>query len=180
MYTAYLYVASSTLPSQQSHVCCVKPVWLLSMQAVREDVHDYSQALVCSKVTVLCASAGTASSDVRRLDVAGPYFYLPKMQSHKEARLWNDVFVEAQDLLNIPRGTIKVPCLHSQPPALSLPLLPSLFHTSALPFNAMLSHLKVVVADRNSSEQQNSVLLTIGCIVLTCGKVGSDGSASCK
>ncbi len=39
---------------------------------------------------------------------AGPYFYLPKMQSHKEARLWNDVFVEAQDLLNIPRGTIKV------------------------------------------------------------------------
>jgi len=46
------------------------------------------------------------------LDVAGPYFYLPKMQSHKEARLWNDVFVEAQDLLNIPRGTIKVPCLH--------------------------------------------------------------------
>ena len=30
------------------------------------------------------------------------------MQSHKEARLWNDVFVEAQDLLNIPRGTIKV------------------------------------------------------------------------
>lgn len=39
---------------------------------------------------------------------AGPYFYLPKMQSHKEARLWNDVFVEAQDMLNIPRGTIKV------------------------------------------------------------------------
>ena len=39
---------------------------------------------------------------------AGPYFYLPKMQSHKEARLWNDVFIEAQDMLNIPRGTIKV------------------------------------------------------------------------
>ena len=38
----------------------------------------------------------------------GPYFYLPKMQSHKEARLWNDVFIEAQDMLNIPRGTIKV------------------------------------------------------------------------
>ena len=67
MYTAHLCVASSTLPSQQSHVCCVKPVWLLSMQAVREDVHDYSQALVCSKVTVLCASAGMASSDVHGL-----------------------------------------------------------------------------------------------------------------
>lgn len=44
------------------------------------------------------------------LNHAGPYFYLPKMQSHKEARLWNDVFIEAQDMLNIPRGTIKVPC----------------------------------------------------------------------
>ena len=48
---------------------------------------------------------------ITSLDVAGPYFYLPKMQSHKEARLWNDVFVEAQDLLNIPRGTIKVSAL---------------------------------------------------------------------
>lgn len=43
----------------------------------------------------------------------GPYFYLPKLQSHKEARLWNDVFVEAQDMLNIPRGTIKVDQRHS-------------------------------------------------------------------
>ena len=39
---------------------------------------------------------------------AGPYFYLPKMESHLEARLWNDIFCEAQDMLNIPRGTIKV------------------------------------------------------------------------
>ena len=38
----------------------------------------------------------------------GPYFYLPKMESHLEARLWNDIFCEAQDMLNIPRGTIKV------------------------------------------------------------------------
>ena len=37
----------------------------------------------------------------------GPYFYLPKMESHLEARLWNDVFVQAQDLLGIPQGTIK-------------------------------------------------------------------------
>ena len=37
----------------------------------------------------------------------GPYFYLPKMQSHLEARLWNDVFVRAQEALGIPRGTIK-------------------------------------------------------------------------
>jgi len=37
----------------------------------------------------------------------GPYFYLPKMESHLEARLWNDVFVFAQDELGIPQGTIK-------------------------------------------------------------------------
>lgn len=48
---------------------------------------------------------------------SGPYFYLPKMQSHKEARLWNDVFVEAQDLLNIPRGTIKATVLIETLPA---------------------------------------------------------------
>jgi malate synthase len=38
---------------------------------------------------------------------SGPYFYLPKMESHLEARLWNDVFVFAQNELGIPQGTIK-------------------------------------------------------------------------
>ncbi|RMF59229.1 MAG: malate synthase A, partial [Calditrichaeota bacterium] len=42
---------------------------------------------------------------------SGPYFYLPKLESHLEARLWNDVFNMAQDLLKIPRGTIKVTVL---------------------------------------------------------------------
>ncbi|KAI9101771.1 malate synthase [Phlyctochytrium arcticum] len=37
----------------------------------------------------------------------GPYFYLPKMESHLEARLWNDTFNLAQDILAIPRGTIR-------------------------------------------------------------------------
>ncbi|KAJ1974996.1 Malate synthase, glyoxysomal [Dimargaris xerosporica] len=37
----------------------------------------------------------------------GPYFYLPKMESHLEARLWNDVFNLAQDLVGLPRGTIR-------------------------------------------------------------------------
>jgi malate synthase len=41
----------------------------------------------------------------------GPYFYLPKLQSHLEARLWNDVFWLAQDELGIPRGTIKATVL---------------------------------------------------------------------
>ena len=42
---------------------------------------------------------------------SGPYFYLPKMESHLEARLWNDVFVMAQDELRIPQGTIKATVL---------------------------------------------------------------------
>jgi malate synthase len=41
----------------------------------------------------------------------GPYFYLPKLESHLEARLWNDVFVFAQDALGIPQGTIKATVL---------------------------------------------------------------------
>ena len=41
----------------------------------------------------------------------GPYFYLPKMESHLEARLWNDVFKFAQDELGIPRGTIRATVL---------------------------------------------------------------------
>lgn len=41
----------------------------------------------------------------------GPYFYLPKMESHLEARLWNDVFNLAQDYIAIPRGTIRATVL---------------------------------------------------------------------
>ncbi len=42
---------------------------------------------------------------------AGPFFYLPKLEGHLEARLWNDAFVLAQDTLGIPRGTIKATVL---------------------------------------------------------------------
>ena len=42
---------------------------------------------------------------------SGPYFYLPKLENHLEARLWNEVFVEAQRLLGIPTGTIKATVL---------------------------------------------------------------------
>jgi malate synthase len=47
----------------------------------------------------------------------GPYFYLPKMQSHLEARLWNEIFVHAQNTLKIPAGTIKVTVLIETLPA---------------------------------------------------------------
>jgi malate synthase len=42
---------------------------------------------------------------------SGPYFYLPKLESHLEARLWNDVFVAAQEELGLERGTIKATVL---------------------------------------------------------------------
>ena len=47
----------------------------------------------------------------------GPYFYLPKMQSHLEARLWNDVFLHAQHELGVPEGTIKATVLVETLPA---------------------------------------------------------------
>ncbi len=42
---------------------------------------------------------------------SGPYFYLPKLEGHREARLWNDVFCAAQDALGIARGTIRATVL---------------------------------------------------------------------
>ena len=48
---------------------------------------------------------------------SGPYFYLPKIESHLEARLWNDVFVAAQERLGIPRGTIRATVLIETYPA---------------------------------------------------------------
>ena len=48
---------------------------------------------------------------------AGPYFYLPKLESHLEARIWNDVFVHAQRALGIPEGTIRATVLIETLPA---------------------------------------------------------------
>ncbi len=48
---------------------------------------------------------------------SGPYFYLPKMESHLEARIWNDAFTLAQDELGIPRGTIRATVLIETIPA---------------------------------------------------------------
>jgi malate synthase len=54
----------------------------------------------------------------RQLDRgSGPYYYLAKLQDHREARLWNDVFVRAQDLRGIPRGTIRATVLIETIPA---------------------------------------------------------------
>ena len=47
----------------------------------------------------------------------GPYFYLPKLESHLEARLWNDVFVAAQDELGVPQGSVRATVLIETLPA---------------------------------------------------------------
>jgi malate synthase len=48
---------------------------------------------------------------------SGPYFYLPKMESHLEARLWNDVFVFAQDYVGVPQGSVRATVLIETIPA---------------------------------------------------------------
>ena len=53
----------------------------------------------------------TTSAQVALDAGIGPYFYLPKLESHLEARLWNDVFLAAQQALGIPRGTIRATVL---------------------------------------------------------------------
>lgn len=47
----------------------------------------------------------------------GPFYYLPKLESHLEARLWNDVFVHAQEALGIPQGTVRATVLIETIPA---------------------------------------------------------------
>jgi malate synthase len=42
---------------------------------------------------------------------SGPYFYLPKLEGHREARLWNDVFIFAQEQLGVPHGSIRATVL---------------------------------------------------------------------
>ncbi|MBX5470293.1 MAG: malate synthase A, partial [Thermoleophilaceae bacterium] len=48
---------------------------------------------------------------------SGPYFYLPKLESHREARLWNEVFCHAQDALGVPRGSVRATVLIETVPA---------------------------------------------------------------
>ncbi len=60
------------------------------------------------------STSGCTSSTTRKALIAagrGPYFYLPKLESHREAKLWNDIFVYAQNALGIPQGTVRATVL---------------------------------------------------------------------
>jgi len=79
--------------------------WHLPEKHVRIDGEAVSGALFDFSVYL----AGNCEALAR--NGTAPYFYLPKLESHLEARLWNDVFVSAQDHLGIARGTIKATVL---------------------------------------------------------------------
>jgi malate synthase len=85
--------------------------WRLDERHVRIDEQPMSGALFDFGLYMFhCAKLAVAQG-------SGPYFYLPKMESHLEARLWNDVIVFAQDYLGIPRGTVRATALIETLPA---------------------------------------------------------------
>ncbi|GAA6527791.1 malate synthase A [Intrasporangium sp. DVR] len=99
-------------PAEELATIVVRPRgWHLSEKHVVVDGEPMSGSLVDFGLYFFhCAQ--------RQLDAGkGPYFYLPKMESHLEARLWNDVFVRAQERLGIPQGTIRATCLIETYPA---------------------------------------------------------------
>ena len=85
--------------------------WHLPEKHIRVDGAEMSGAIV--DFALYLAHSGRAQ--IARGQ--GPYFYLPKLESHLEARLWNDVFVRAQEILGIPRGTIRATVLIETYPA---------------------------------------------------------------
>jgi len=86
---------------------------LLARRAKRQREIDSGAALDFLPETARVRSSDWAIADTG----TGPYFYLPKLQSHLEAGLWNDVFCLAQDELGIPRGSIRATVLIETLPA---------------------------------------------------------------
>ncbi|GAB3091609.1 malate synthase A [Isoptericola nanjingensis] len=85
--------------------------WHMNEKHVLVDGQETSGSLVDFALYVATAGLRQIAKGL------GPYFYLPKMESHLEARLWNDAFVLAQDALGIPRGTIRATVLIETIPA---------------------------------------------------------------
>jgi malate synthase len=85
--------------------------WHLGEKHVRVDGQPVSAALFDFAIYL------AVNHEVLAALGSGPYFYLPKLEGHEEARLWNDVFVAAQERLGIARGTIKATVLIETVPA---------------------------------------------------------------
>jgi malate synthase len=99
-------------PDEELPTIVVRPRgWHLPEKHITVDGEPTSGSLV--DFALYLATSGQKQID-RGL---GPYFYLPKMESHLEARLWNDAFNLAQDFLGMPRGTIRATVLIETYPA---------------------------------------------------------------
>src|SRR3954467_1895091 len=99
-------------PDDELPTIIVRPRgWHLPEKHITVDGEQTSGSLV--DFALYLASCGQKQIDRGQ----GPYFYLPKMESHLEARLWNDAFNLAQDHLGIPRGTIRATVLIETYPA---------------------------------------------------------------
>ena len=92
--------------NEQTATLMVRPRgWHLSEKHVTLDGHRLSAALFDFGLFFFHNAQTLLNNG------SGPYFYLPKLESHHEARLWNDVFVMAQDELGIPQGSIRATVL---------------------------------------------------------------------
>jgi malate synthase len=85
--------------------------WHLSERHVKVDSEPISASLLDAGLFLFHNARETLSRG------SGPYFYLPKLESHLEGRLWNDVFNHAQDFLGIPRGKVRATVLIETFPA---------------------------------------------------------------
>jgi malate synthase len=99
-------------PATELSTIVVRPRgWHLPEKHVLVDGEEVSGSLF--DFTMYLVHCGQRQIDAGK----GPYFYLPKMESHLEARLWNEVFVHAQGALGIPQGTIRATVLIETFPA---------------------------------------------------------------
>ncbi|MGH8868860.1 MAG: malate synthase A [Actinomycetes bacterium] len=99
-------------PDDELATIVVRPRgWHLPEKHVRVDGQPVAGALVDFGLYFFHCARRTLDKGT------GPYFYLPKLESHLEARLWNDVFRFAQDALGIPQGTIRATVLIETVPA---------------------------------------------------------------
>lgn len=98
-------------PEQQPTIIVRPRGWHLPEKHILVDGEETSGSLV--DFALYLTACGQKQIDRGK----GPYFYCPKMESHLEARLWNDAFVIGQDFLGIPQGTIRATCLIETYPA---------------------------------------------------------------
>lgn len=102
----------SLRPDAELATIVVRPRgWHLPEKHILVDEEETSGSLVDFALYLSCSGKAQIARG------SGPYFYLAKLESHLEARLWNDVFVRAQEIIGLPRGTIRATVLIETFPA---------------------------------------------------------------